>query len=88
MCVFGLFFASLVNLYLGSNGLSWIITYGVLAAFIGITAYQTQKLKNFAAEFGADSNMAPRIAIIGSLLLYIAFINMFLSILRILGDRR
>jgi FtsH-binding integral membrane protein len=88
MCAFGLFFASLVNIFLGSNGLSWVITYGVLAVFIGITAYETQNLKNMAAQFGMDSDMAPRIAIIGSLLLYISFINLFLSILRILGDRK
>jgi uncharacterized protein len=88
MCAFGLFFASIVNIFLGSNGLSWIITYGVLAVFIGITAYETQNLKNMAAQVGTDSDMAPRIAIVGSLLLYISFINIFLSILRILGDRR
>jgi FtsH-binding integral membrane protein len=88
MCVIGLFIASLVNIFLASNGLSWLITYAVLAVFIGLTAYETQQLKNLAAQYGNDPQIAPRIAIIGSLMLYISFINMFMSILRILGDRR
>jgi FtsH-binding integral membrane protein len=88
MAAIGLFLASIVNLFLASNGLSWIITYAVLGVFIGITAYETQKLKVLASQFGSDPNMAPRIAIIGSLLLYISFMNMFTSILRIMGDRR
>jgi FtsH-binding integral membrane protein len=88
MCVFGLIIATVVNIFVASNGLSWLITYAVLGVFIGITAYETQKLKVLAQQYGSDPAIAPRIAIIGSLLLYIAFINMFLSILRILGDRR
>jgi FtsH-binding integral membrane protein len=88
MCVVGLFIASIVNLFIASNGLSWLITYAVLLVFVLLTAYETQKLKVLAQEHGNDPDLAPRIAIIGSLLLYIAFINMFLSILRILGDRR
>ena len=88
MAAIGLFLASIVNIFLASNGLSWIITYAVLAVFIGITAYETQKLKVFASQFGSDPNMAPRIAIVGSLILYISFMYMFMSILRIMGDRR
>lgn len=88
MCVIGLFLASLVNIFVASNALSWLITYAVLAVFIGITAYETQKLKVLGQRYGNDPAIAPRIAIIGSLLLYIAFINMFMSILRILGDRK
>jgi uncharacterized protein len=88
MCVIGLFIASLANIFIASNALSWLITYAVLAVFIGITAYETQKLKVLAQQYGDDPNMAPRIAIIGSLLLYISFINMFMSILRIMGDRK
>jgi hypothetical protein len=88
MALIGLILASVVNLFIANNALSWVITYGVLAVFIGLTAYETQKLKVMAQEYGHDPDIAPRIAIIGSLLLYIAFINMFLSILRILGDRK
>jgi FtsH-binding integral membrane protein len=88
MAFVGLFIASLINLFVASSAFSWFITYAVLAVFIGITAYETQKLKVLAAQYGDNPAIAPRIAIIGSLLLYIAFINMFLSILRIMGDRR
>jgi len=88
MCFIGLFIASLANLFIANNALSWLITYGVLAVFIGITAYETQKLKVLAQQYGSDPAIAPRIAIIGSLLLYIAFINMFMSVLRIMGDRK
>lgn len=88
MAAFGLFIASLVNVFIASNAFSWIITYAVLGVFIGLTAYQTQILKRFALEHGTDGNLASRFAIVGSLILYIAFINMFMSILRILGSRK
>ena len=88
MAAIGLFIASLVNIFLASGPLSWLITYGVLIVFIGITAYETQMLKNMAIELGDNPAMAQRVAVVGSLVLYISFINIFLSILRILGDRR
>lgn len=88
MCAIGLFVASIVNVFLASNALSWVITYAVLAVFIGITAYQTQLLKTMAYEYQGNGVMLSRVAIVGSLVLYIAFINMFLAILRILGSRR
>jgi FtsH-binding integral membrane protein len=88
MAVVGLFLASLVNIFWANNALSWIITYAVLAVFIGLTAYRTQQLKEMAIQLSGNADMLSRVAIIGSLSLYISFINMFLSILRILGDRR
>jgi len=88
MCVWGLFLASIVNIFVASDAMSWLITYGVLIVFIGLTAFQTQQLKAIAEHFGTDSVMAPRMAIYGSLVLYIAFINLFLAILRIMGDRK
>ncbi len=88
MCAIGLFLASIVNIFLASNALSWVITYAVLGVFIGITAYETQKLKEMAYQFQGDGQMLSRIAIVGSLVLYISFINIFLAILRILGSRK
>jgi uncharacterized protein len=88
MCVWGLFLASLVNIFMASTAFSWFITYAILAVFIGITAYETQKLKNLAIEFSGNGAVLSRIAIVGSLVLYITFINLFLSILRILGSRK
>ena len=84
----GLFIASLVNVFIASNAFSWLITYAVLGVFIGITAYETQRLRNMAEQNAGNADMSARLAIIGALVLYIAFINIFLSILRILGSRR
>lgn len=88
MLALGFMAASFVNLWLASNTLSWIITYAVLVLFVGITAYQTQHLRELAVQYGGNREMATRFAIFGSLVLYIAFINLFISILRIMGDRR
>ena len=89
MCVWGLILASIVNvLFARSDLLSWIITYAVLAVFIGLTAYDTQRLKEIAYATQGDPIAARRYAIVGSLHLYVDFINIFLSILRIMGDRR
>jgi FtsH-binding integral membrane protein len=87
MGIFGLFFASIVNVFWANNALSWLITYGVLFLFIGLTAYETQRLKNIAQNI-TSSDLAARYAIVGSLMLYISFINMFMSILRIMNSRR
>jgi FtsH-binding integral membrane protein len=88
MAAIGLFIASLVNIFLASGPLSWFITYAVLIVFVGITAYETQMLKAMAVQLAHDPVMAQRYAVVGSLVLYISFINIFLSILRIMGDRR
>jgi FtsH-binding integral membrane protein len=88
MAFFGLFIASLVNIFMKSDGLGWVITYGVLLLTIGITAYETQKLKAWASEFEGNPQMLNRLAVVGSLMLYVTFINMFLSILRIIGGRK
>jgi uncharacterized protein len=88
MCVWGLIIASVVNFFFASNAISWLITYAVLAVFIGLVAYYTQYLKNFAMQNMHSPDMMSRVAVVGSLLLYAAFINLFLSLLRILGDRR
>jgi hypothetical protein len=88
MAVIGLFIASLVNIFLQNDMLGWIITYGILAAFILLTAYDTQKLKNIAYETEGNPALASRYAVIGSLNLYVDFINIFISILQIMGSKR
>ena len=88
MAAFGFIIASFVNIWLQNDALGWVITYAILVLFIVITAWETQMLRNMAVQFGNNREMATRYAIMGSLVLYIAFINLFLSILRILGDRR
>ncbi|MEA2711486.1 MAG: uncharacterized protein QOF78_4087 [Phycisphaerales bacterium] len=88
MLAFGFIIASFVNLWLASSALDWVITYAILVLFIIITAWETQRLRMIATELAHSPEMASRYAIMGSLVLYISFINLFLSILRILGDRR
>lgn len=88
MGLIGIILASLVNLFLKSTGLEWAITFVGIAVFMGLIAYDTQKLKNIhAAGFqGADNE--GRIVILGALALYLDFINLFIMLLRIFGRRR
>ena len=88
MCVWGLILASLVSFFFASTALEWIIDYAILAVFIGLTAADTQRLKAIAVQVSGDARASASYAIIGSLRLYLDFINMFLAILRILGNRR
>ncbi len=85
MAFWGIFLASIVNLFIASNLLSWVVTYGVLFVVLGLVAYRTQMLKAVADQTRGQPEVAARYAIIGSLFLYISFINLFLSILRIMG---
>jgi FtsH-binding integral membrane protein len=87
MTVIGLFIASLINVFLRNDLMGWIITYGILIAFVLLTAYDTQKLKEIAYATDGDPALASRLAIVGSLNLYVDFINIFLSLLRILGRK-
>jgi FtsH-binding integral membrane protein len=89
MAVIGLVLASLVNMFLKSAPLTWVITYAGVLIFVGLTAYDTQKLKEFGAQISSnDSDSFRKYSIMGALDLYLDFINLFLYLLRILGDRR
>jgi FtsH-binding integral membrane protein len=88
MCLWGVLLASIANIFFASTALDWALTYAVLALFIIITAYKTQELRNLALEHAENPAYLSRIAVYGSLILYIAFINLFVSILRILGNRK
>jgi FtsH-binding integral membrane protein len=88
MAVIGLFIATLVNIFMASTVLFWIINYVGVIVFTLLTAYDTQKLKNLAYQTQGDAKMAAKYAIIGALELYLDFLNMFLFILRIMGSRR
>lgn len=84
MALIGLIIVSLVNIFLHSNGLDWLITIVGLFIFIGLTAWDTQQIKRMAMMMPADS--VGKLATIGALNLYLDFINMFLYLLRIFGD--
>jgi FtsH-binding integral membrane protein len=88
MGLIGLIIASVVNIFMHSSALYWLITYAGVALFLGLTAYDTQKLKEIAYATEGNPAMANRLAISGALALYLDFINLFLMILRIMGNRR
>jgi len=89
MGLIGIVIASVVNLFVRSSGMSLIVSYIGVIVFVGLTAYDTQKLKTMALSQpeGIDSGTVRKGAILGALALYLDFINLFLMLLRILGNR-
>lgn len=88
MGLIGLILASIVNIFLGSSGLNFAISVIGVLIFVGLTAFDTQKLKAMYYQVGLSSDLAKKLAINGALNLYMDFINMFLFLLRFMGDRR
>jgi len=89
MALIGLIIASVVNIFMASSTLGWIITYAGILIFVGLTAYDTQKIKKLGLSLTpADGDQYGRISIVGALMLYLDFVNLFLLMLRILGGRR
>ncbi len=81
----GLIIASVVNIFLHSNTLEWVVSIVGVLVFIGLTAWDTQQIKRMALAAPADS--VSRLATLGALSLYLDFINLFLYLLRIFGNR-
>ena len=87
MGLIGLVIASLGNLFLRSSGLQMILSYAAVVIFTGFTAYDTQRIKgSYSESYGIQSN--GKLAVAGALSLYLDFINLFLALLRIVGNRR
>ena len=88
MGLIGIIIASLVNMFMQSSMMHMIITYAGVLIFVGLTAYDTQKIKemNILGNEGTDEDTKE--AIRGALTLYLDFINLFLMLLRLMGDRR
>ena len=86
MALFGLIICIIVNIFLKSSGLDWIISFAGVAIFIGLTAWDTQKIKQMIAYDGGVNT--GKIATIGALSLYLDFINLFLYLLRFFGGSR
>ena len=84
MGIVGIIIASIVNIFLQSTMLYWIITYAGVILFTGLIAYDTQKIKNLAQSGRASE----KIAVLGALSLYLDFINLFIFLLRIFGKRK
>jgi len=87
MGLFGLILAMLVNMFLKSSGLEFAISVIGVLIFAGLTAYDTQRIKEMYSA-NDDGTIAGRKAVMGALQLYLDFINIFLFLLRFMGDRR
>jgi uncharacterized protein len=88
MGLIGIILASLVNLFMQSEAIYWVVTFGGIFVFVGLTAYDSQKIKEMAAQGFDDAEMERKGAVIGALRLYLDFINLFLLLLRLFGRRR
>ena len=87
MGLIGIVVAMLVNVFLRSSGLDWAISVIGVLIFVGLTAYDTQRIKEMYSPMD-DGTSAGRKAVMGALSLYLDFINLFLMLLRLFGDRR
>jgi FtsH-binding integral membrane protein len=87
MAVVGLIIASVVNIFLASTMFEFIISCIGVLIFVGLTAYDTQKIKALL-ENHQDNEEGQKIALLGSLTLYLDFINLFIFLLRLLGNRK
>ncbi len=88
MGLIGVIIASVVNWFMASEALYWGITYVGILVFVGLTAWDMQRIKLMAARVQPGTAAAQKAAIIGALHLYLDFINLFLLLLRLMGDRR
>ena len=87
MGLFGLIIAMIVNIFLKSSGLDWALSFLGVGIFSGLTAYDSQKIRQIYASTDNDEIITKK-ALSGALSLYLDFINLFLYLLRFLGDRR
>jgi FtsH-binding integral membrane protein len=87
MGLIGIIIASVVNMFLQSSAMHFVISVIGVLIFVGLTAYDTQKIKNMYSEIDG-SETASKKAIMGALTLYLDFINLFMMLLRLFGDRR
>ena len=87
MGLFGIILGSVVNIFWANSTLYWLVTYVGIFIFVGLTAYDTQKIKRMAQEMDAGSGEGKKAAVMGALTLYLDFINLFLLLLRLFGRR-
>ena len=87
MALIGMIIATVVNLFVKSDGLTTILSYVGVLIFVGLTAYDTQKIKNMLLEAPDAGEGAQKVALLGALSLYLDFVNLFIYLLRIF-DRR
>lgn len=88
MALIGIVIAMLVNFFLKSDSLGYVVSIIGVLVFTGLTAYDVQKLKNIGSNPALGGNMHTKMAVFGALTLYLDFINLFLFLLRIFGGRK
>lgn len=88
MALIGLIIASVVNIWLKSTGLQLIASYAGVLIFVGLTAYDSQRIKQMLAECDEMDEGGQKMALLGALTLYLDFINLFIYLLRIFGGRK
>jgi FtsH-binding integral membrane protein len=88
MGLIGMVLASVVNMFFNNSTVYWITTYIGILIFVGLTAYDTQKIKQMSALGLEGGEMEQKGAIMGALRLYLDFINLFLLLLRLMGNRK
>lgn len=87
MLLFGVIISSLVNMFLGSSGFDYIISLVSVFIFTGLVAYEMQMIKNMAYQAEMDGTLRQKLALFAGFQLYLTFVNLFLSLLRLLGNR-
>lgn len=88
MGLIGIIIASVVNMFMGSSTLDYIISFGGVLIFTGLTAYDVQKLKRIGSQMTTEDETTRKFTIMGALTLYLDFINLFLFLLRLFGNRK
>jgi FtsH-binding integral membrane protein len=89
MALWGVILASVVNFFMKSEMMVYVVSYVAVAIFCGLTMYDVQRFKQFILGYGdaADDNVR-KIALLGALSLYLDFLNLFLHLLRLMGSRK
>lgn len=88
MGLIGIVVASVINIFTHSQMLEWLISFVGVIVFVGLTAYDTQRLRELAISLQGDAAMSARIAVSGALMLYLDFINLFIFLLQFMGKQR
>lgn len=87
MALIGIIIATIVNIFVKSSGLDMILCYGGVLVFVGLTVYDSQKIKQMCQSIEYADSSAQKLALLGALTLYLDFINLFIYLLRIFGKR-
>jgi FtsH-binding integral membrane protein len=87
MLLFGVIIASVINMFVSSKDFDYVISLVCVFIFTGLVAYEMQMIKNMAYQAQMDGTMRQKLALFAGFQLYLTFVNLFLSLLRLLGNR-